>query len=247
MKTSVSEDQGLDQNDCDLSDKPPIPSGVESMSLKRMSRVLVVCTLVLGVTSFVYSYSFPALRVNLWVQLPIDPPETSIGFLSNGPNSNGDGDLTQVAEDFDILESATPTLLRWQGFYHYDSAADLTPRWFQIRIWSTGKDGLPLRQVYTLNRYVPVTNSGISNGYGEPIYNYSATLPSVGELEPGKYWIAVIENDPNTTLAWCWSDSDNTESNPDLNHRIAFRDDRKSPWQFFDCCDAAFQLQGRVN
>lgn len=58
------------------------------MNLKKMSRVAVVTTLVLGVTTIVYSFPRLPREIALWMQPPIDPPESSLGFLSNGPNSN---------------------------------------------------------------------------------------------------------------------------------------------------------------
>jgi len=127
-------DHHLRQKGGDLFGRPPIPSGDVLVNLKKMSRVAVVTTLVLGVTTIVYSFPRLPREIALWMQPPIDPPESSLGFLSNGPNSNA-GALFPAAEDFSITDSSTPTQLGWQGFYSYDTpAGDLTPRWFQIRI-----------------------------------------------------------------------------------------------------------------
>ena len=216
--------------------------------MKFVSRRAALSALLLSMfaTSFALAGYYGA-EVILWDQPPMDPPELADGFLCDGPNSNAEFGEGYSAEDFRLAVPAKPVELTFYGFYAYSDPQqiDLTYRQFQFRIWSSGDDGFPEKQCYTLNRSAPMKFTETYNSFGEPIYLYQVSLPSVPELAAGTYWIEIAENDPNTTLSWCWMDHDNTMTSS-ANHLVVNRFSRKESWFPVIGYDSAFQLIGEV-
>jgi hypothetical protein len=113
----------------------------------------------------------------------------------------------QIADNFQLAAQTLLDSFSWFGHYFADTAV-ANPVDFSIRVFAddVGKPAvLPLQ---TINVSVNAVPTGLTFGT-IPWFAYSTPLAVV--LNPGLYWISVLETDPATPTIggsqWMWGDS----------------------------------------
>lgn len=176
----------------------------------------------------------PQTRADLIVQQPLDP--ASSGRFSNlGPSNQ------QIADDFQLPVATTLESISWSG--RYDAALSLTnPVAFSLRFFADagGSPSVSPLQIYDVT--VDAQTTGLTFGT-VPWFSYSTSLPAL-TLNPGTYWVSVVESDPRTPTSgssqWLWGNSSSSGL-------TAFRSSDGTAWTPSTAGrNIAFQLSGSV-
>ncbi len=108
---------------------------------------------------------------------------------------------TARAEDFVVAAPVSVHTIEFQGFYP-QSAAPIDPETFFIAIHSdaSGLPGAVVASPAATITQVPLIQEDSS------LYQFTASLTPV-LLEPGTYWVEIVENDSSTQVCFSWQAS----------------------------------------
>ena len=203
-----------------------IPSKSPGGRCPRKRGLLLACLAVLGLAG--------QARAEVIVLQPHDA--TGGGAFSNlGPSNQ------QVADNFQLSQVSTLESLSWFGRYGSAAVTPTNPVAFSIRLF-TDRGAVPaVSPLQELNVLVDAQVTGLTFG-GIPWFSYSTLLPAF-TLDPGTYWVSVVESDPQTptfgNTQWLWG-----QSNPADGR--AFRLSDGASWNQESNPNMAFSLQGTV-
>lgn len=153
----------------------------------------------------------------------------------------------QIADDFSLSQTTTLESISWPG--RYGAALNLTnPIALSIRFFLDA-GGLP--EVFPLAVFdvkVGASKNGLSFG-GTPWFSYTAPLGLT--LDPGKYWVSVVERDPRTPGSggsqWLWGHSGSLGSCSAGTFDVrAFRSSEGTGWSGQPGLNQAFTLTGSI-
>ena len=188
----------------------------------------------------IFSLAFTALLIlplqvhaDVIVVQPLEPAFE--GEFSNlGPSNQ------QVADDFQFSQPTTIQSVSWFGRYG-EPLSVTNPVSFSIRFFANAgmsPEVLPLQE---LNVAVDAVPTGLAFN-GSPWFEYSTNLVPL-TLNPGAYWLSVLETDPQTPTfgnsQWLWGDSGTTGVR-------AFRNSDSMAWTSSLDVNHAFTLTGTI-
>lgn len=165
------------------------------------------------------------------VAQPLEP--TFSGEFSNlGPSNQ------QVADDFQLIQATTIQSMSWFG--RYVTALSVTnPVSFSVRFFADAGSSPAMSPLREFNVTVDAVPTGLGFN-GTPWFEYSTNLMPF-TLDPGAYWLSVLETDPQTPTAgnsqWLWADSGTRGAR-------AFRGSDGEAWTSSLDIDHAFTLTG---
>jgi hypothetical protein len=113
----------------------------------------------------------------------------------------------QIADDFQLAAQTTLDSITWFGHYFQDTPV-ANPVNFSLRVFADDAGKPAVLPLHTVNVAVNAVPTGLTFGT-IPWFSYSTPLAIV--LNPGLYWISVLESDPATPAIagsqWMWGDS----------------------------------------
>ncbi len=146
----------------------------------------------------------PAPSITL-VDQPLD-----IGLVGSFSNFvSPAASVQQIADDFHLPARTTLETLAWAGYYNQGGSM-ANPVDFKIRFFADdgGSPGVPV--VVSLADYDVAVDAASFTGSG--VFTYALALPAL-TLDPGSYWISIMESDPDNAFAgttdWLWARHDN--------------------------------------
>jgi hypothetical protein len=151
----------------------------------------------------------------------------------------GDGYLSdpagdQVADDFSLASNSDVQAIRWWGTYLGDTAE---PDDFSIRFFVDVGGDQPNKNPHAEFSDLDVsrTDSGLDDSFGDPIYEYQATLPF--DSVPSGVTLSYVSITNATDNGWFWQQSDTSGTN-------WFRFAEEDQWQSGANGNLAFALLG---
>jgi hypothetical protein len=178
-----------------------------------------------------------ALTLPTYAAVVIDKqPNPGTGF--GGLNSNVGLDFEREADDFSLSGPAQVNTVSWYGWFRDTSI--LTGD-FDILFFNDV--GLPSNPAFYTTTVSNVTgaSTGLSTSSGDPIFEWTATIPTASFSASGDYWLSVQGHadllDFDTQWIWAFGNPITGEGD------VAWQDEQSIVWQSSSITDAfAFTL-----
>ena len=145
---------------------------------------------------------FQLARANVIVDHPLDT--SAVGEFSNlGPANQ------QVADDFLLAGTTELESLSWFGRYADPTINVPNPTTFSVRFFEDDGGKPETWPLFAVRRDVDVFDTGLDFN-GNPWFFYLIEFSDL-TLDPGSYWVSVVEDDPATPRSgftqWLWADT----------------------------------------
>lgn len=149
---------------------------------------LLVCLLFLGIAA------------QAWADVIVLQP---FDATRGGAFSNLDPQHQQIAGNFSLSQATAVGSFSWFG--RYNAILSLTnPVAFSVRFFADAGGVPSVLPLAVFDVMVDALDTGLTFG-GIPWFSYS--IPLALTLNPGTYWVSVVESDPRNLIEWRWGAS----------------------------------------